>query len=92
MRPLPRLVALATAVPPHRLDQSNVAARAMQLFGRSPDFERLAQVYANSGIECRYSVVPFIHRFHPEKAQTRAEFLRRLDARNPAKPDHVSKR
>ena len=59
MRPLPRLVSLATAVPPHRLDQGNVVARVEQLFGRSPDFERLVQVYANSGIECRYSVMPF---------------------------------
>lgn len=59
MRAPPRLAALATAVPPHRLDQSNVVARVEQLFGRSPDFERLIQVYANSGIECRYSVMPF---------------------------------
>ena len=59
MRPLPRLAALATALPPHRLDQSNVVARVEQLFGRSPDFERLIQVYANSGIHCRYSVMPF---------------------------------
>jgi alkylresorcinol/alkylpyrone synthase len=59
MRPLPRIIALATAVPPHRLDQGNVVARVEQLFGRSPDFERLIQVYANSGIDCRYSVKPF---------------------------------
>src|SRR5215469_4181661 len=59
MPPLPRLAALATAVPPHRLDQSNVVARVEQLFGRSPDFERLVSVYANSGIACRYSVMPF---------------------------------
>jgi alkylresorcinol/alkylpyrone synthase len=59
MRPLPRLAALATAVPPHRLDQSNVVARVEQLFGRSPEFERLVGVYANSGIGCRYSVMPF---------------------------------
>jgi alkylresorcinol/alkylpyrone synthase len=59
MRPLPRIAAIATAVPPHRLDQSNVVARVEQLFGRSPDFERLISVYANSGIECRYSVMPF---------------------------------
>jgi alkylresorcinol/alkylpyrone synthase len=50
---------LATAVPPHRLDQGNVVARVEQLFGRSPDFERLISVYANSGIACRYSVMPF---------------------------------
>ena len=59
MRPLPRLAAIATAVPPHRLDQDNVVARVEQLFGRAPDFERLIPVYANSGIDCRYSAVPF---------------------------------
>ena len=59
MQPLPRLASIATALPPHRLDQSNVVARVEQLFGRAPDFERLIPVYANSGIECRYSVVPF---------------------------------
>ena len=59
MRPLPRLASIATALPPHRLDQSNVVARVEQLFGRAPDFERLIPVYANSGIECRYSVMPF---------------------------------
>ena len=59
MRPLPRLAAIATAVPPYRLDQSNVAARVEQLFGRSPDFDRLIPVYANSGIDRRFSVVPF---------------------------------
>jgi alkylresorcinol/alkylpyrone synthase len=59
MRPLPRLAAIATAVPPHRLDQDNVVARVEQLFGRSPEFERLVRVYANSGIGCRYSVMPF---------------------------------
>src|SRR5215469_9769595 len=55
----PRVTALATAVPPHRLDQSNVVERVEQMFGRSPDFERLIAVYANSGIRCRYSVMPF---------------------------------
>lgn len=59
MGPLPRLAAIATGVPLHRLDQSNVVARVEQLFGRSPDFERLIRVYANSGIAWRYSVVPF---------------------------------
>jgi len=59
MRPFPRIASLATALPPHRLDQSNVVARVEQMFGRSPDFERLISVYANSGIVCRYSVRPF---------------------------------
>ncbi|MBV9554552.1 MAG: type III polyketide synthase [Alphaproteobacteria bacterium] len=59
MRAYPRLTGLATAVPPHRLDQSNVVERVERMFGRSPEFERLIQVYANSGIACRYSAVPF---------------------------------
>jgi alkylresorcinol/alkylpyrone synthase len=58
MRPLPRILALATAVPPHRLDQQTVVERVERMFGRSPDFERLVSVYANSGIACRYSVMP----------------------------------
>jgi len=58
MRAFPRLAAIATAVPPYRLDQSNVVARVEQLFGRAPDFERLIPVFANSGIDCRYSAVP----------------------------------
>jgi alkylresorcinol/alkylpyrone synthase len=58
MPTLPRLAAIATAVPPYRLDQSNVVERVERMFGRSPDFERLIAVYANSGIHNRYSVVP----------------------------------
>ena len=59
MRPVPRIAALATAVPPHRLDQENIVARVERLFGQSADFARLIHVYANSGIRCRYSVMPF---------------------------------
>jgi alkylresorcinol/alkylpyrone synthase len=58
MRPLPRLAALATAVPPHRLDQDEVARRASRWFANSPDFARLLPVFANSGIAGRYSAAP----------------------------------
>jgi alkylresorcinol/alkylpyrone synthase len=53
-------LALATAVPPYRLRQTDVAAFARRLFaGRAPeDLERLLPVYANAGIETRYSCVP----------------------------------
>ncbi|MBI1778977.1 MAG: type III polyketide synthase [Proteobacteria bacterium] len=55
----PRLLSLATAVPPHVLEQEDVVRRARQVFnGRARDFERLVQVYGNAGIERRYSVVP----------------------------------
>jgi alkylresorcinol/alkylpyrone synthase len=53
------MLALATAVPPHLLDQAQVARRSedifKRLFGRYPG---LAEVFANAGIERRYSVRP----------------------------------
>jgi alkylresorcinol/alkylpyrone synthase len=58
MRPLPRLCALATAVPPHRLDQEEVERRAAKWFRDAPDFDRLLPVFANSGIRRRYSAMP----------------------------------
>jgi len=58
MRPLPRLCAIATAVPPYRLDQDEVERRAAKWFGAAPDFDRLLPVFANSGIHCRYSAMP----------------------------------
>ncbi len=54
----PRLLALATAVPPHALGQEEVVERVRRLFGRSAELERLLPVFANSGIARRYSSVP----------------------------------
>ena len=56
----PRLAALATAVPPHALGQEEVARRARLLYAQlgAGDAERLMPVFANSGIERRYSCVP----------------------------------
>ena len=54
-----KLVSLATAVPPHVLSQSDVAAAANQGFaGRYDDFERLARVFKTSGIRRRHAVRP----------------------------------
>ena len=57
---VPRLLSLATVVPPHALGQPEVALRARHLFSRSAgaDFERLMPVFAHAGIERRYSSVP----------------------------------
>jgi len=54
----PRLLALATAVPPYTLDQTDVARRAAQLFQERRDITRLMPVFENTGIERRYSCVP----------------------------------
>lgn len=58
MPPTANIVAIATAVPSHRLDQDAVTERAARLFGRAAEFERLRPVFANSGIRQRYSPVP----------------------------------
>ena len=54
-----RLLSLATAVPPYRLRQEDVARLAPRLFdAKSSEIERLLPVYGNAGIETRYSCVP----------------------------------
>lgn len=54
-----RLMALSTAVPPHALDQADVARLGEHLFGGTfADYERLAPVYGNAAIETRWSCVP----------------------------------
>jgi len=54
-----RLLSLATAVPPHVLHQREVVARARYLFQRNGlNIDRLLPVYANAGIDTRYSCVP----------------------------------
>jgi alkylresorcinol/alkylpyrone synthase len=57
--PAPRLVALATAVPPFDLRQDEVAARAATVFAPTPGgFHRLAPIYINAMIEHRHACVP----------------------------------
>jgi alkylresorcinol/alkylpyrone synthase len=58
MQPLPRLAALATAVPAHALDQEAVVERARRLFAGAAQLDRLLPVFATSGIVRRYSSVP----------------------------------
>jgi alkylresorcinol/alkylpyrone synthase len=60
-RPIsPRLVSLATAVPPHILSQDEVSETARQIFGMAgiADLERMVAVFGNAGIARRYSTVP----------------------------------
>lgn len=61
-----KLVSLATAVPPHVLDQRDAAAAAHRGFAaRYGDFERLARVFASSGIRRRHTVRPLEWYFEP---------------------------
>jgi alkylresorcinol/alkylpyrone synthase len=58
MPPVPRLLSLATALPPHALDQEAVVRRVATLFAEAPVLARLLPVFANSGIRRRFSCVP----------------------------------
>lgn len=54
----PRLRAVATSVPPHRLDQGTVVKMAREIFAGGANIDRLLPVYDNAGIETRYSWAP----------------------------------
>ncbi len=59
MSATPRLLSLATAVPPFVLDQEAVVRHARQVFAdRRAEIERLLPVFDNAGIAKRYSCVP----------------------------------
>ena len=58
MHALPRLLGVATAVPPYPLDQDAVVERVKLLFGRAENLDRLLPVFTNTGIRTRYSCVP----------------------------------
>jgi alkylresorcinol/alkylpyrone synthase len=72
------LLSLATALPPHRIDQSAVAQVARRIYGRAlARYPKLADVYDNAGIEQRYAVRPlewFLEpRGWPERTQAYLE-------------------
>lgn len=53
------VLSIASAVPPHRLDQRDAAAAAHLGFAaRYDDFERLAKVFDSAGIRSRYLIRP----------------------------------
>jgi len=53
------LLALATAVPPYRLEQSAVADLARRVYAKSfVRYPKLADIYINAGIEQRFSARP----------------------------------
>jgi alkylresorcinol/alkylpyrone synthase len=56
---VPELISLATAVPRHIMTQAEVAERTRRVFGlKMPEFDRLAPVFDNAGIDKRHSVRP----------------------------------
>jgi alkylresorcinol/alkylpyrone synthase len=70
----PRIVSIATAVPPHVLRREDVAQLSLRLFhGRSDEIERLLPIYENSGIDKRHSCVPLSWFEQPHNWAERAE-------------------
>ncbi len=54
-----RLLSLATAVPPHRLKQSDAVVMAREIFsGSFRNFDRMAPVFESAGIAARHTVQP----------------------------------
>jgi alkylresorcinol/alkylpyrone synthase len=71
---VPRIIGLATTVPPHALSQKDVVGFASEIFaGRFRDFERLRPVFENTGIETRYSVQPIEWFQRPQDWQQRTQ-------------------
>ena len=55
-----KLLSLATAVPEYELRTEEVMAEAAKIFGgRQEDFDRMLPVYANTGINMRYSACSY---------------------------------
>ncbi|SMF64770.1 alkylresorcinol/alkylpyrone synthase [Tistlia consotensis] len=73
----PRLVSLATALPPHRLDLASVEAFATRLFDPADsEIERLLPSFGNTGIAERRSALPLERLARPRGWRERhADFL-----------------
>ena len=63
----PRLTGLATATPPHRLDQPTVRANAAQIFQRrtTSELERLLATFDTATIRQRYACLTLAQLAHP---------------------------
>lgn len=70
---MPRLAALATAVPDHVITQAEAREGARRIFAARPElFDRMAPVYESAGIETRRSVVPLDWYFAPHDWRDRS--------------------
>jgi alkylresorcinol/alkylpyrone synthase len=55
---MPHILSVATAVPPHRLDQARARDEMALLARTHPEIQRLVPVFDRSGVETRYLVHP----------------------------------
>lgn len=54
----PRIVSVATAVPPHRMSQTEAKEEARKVFADLPEIDRLIRVYDRAGLEYRHLAFP----------------------------------
>lgn len=66
-----RVASIATAVPPFALEQAEIGERVRAQFHHSNVVARLMPVFANTGIERRYSCVPVEWYYEPHSWQDR---------------------
>lgn len=76
------LLGIGTTVPPHKLEQREIASIAQGLFAeRYPDFERLASVFYSAGIASRHFIMPPEWYMEPRHWPDRTEaYLRGAEA------------
>ena len=73
----PRLLSLATALPPYRYSQEEVREAAPRLFDRDRvDLQRLLPVFENAGIATRHSCVPLEWYLEPHGWVERSRLFR----------------
>lgn len=74
----PRLLSVATALPPYRFDQEETLAVARAVFApRLRDFDRLAPIFASTGIRTRHAVCPIGWYLEPHGWAERAAVFER---------------
>lgn len=79
MSPDPRLLSVATALPPHRFEQAETLTVARSVFAhRLRDFDRLAPVFANTGIRTRHAACPLDWYLEPHGWAERAAVFERV--------------
>ena len=77
MTPPPRIRAVATATPPYVMTQESTRDCARQVFAdRTRDFDRMAPIFTNAGIDQRNSSVPMDWYYQPKSwSERNAAFL-----------------
>jgi alkylresorcinol/alkylpyrone synthase len=63
--PQPSIVSVATAVPPHKLQQTEIKEETRKVFADLPDIDRLIRLFDRAGIEERYFAFPKSYYLEP---------------------------